>query len=381
MNPGVQRTLAPPRQVGVETRAGLPFRSLFRTCGRRVAAPFASNGVLLLVLVPYLAAAVLVERMTGLPVTVHVRSWQWLAAIETAAGLWLFAAMLAMSGFGLSRLWALERARRQGTTAVALGAAWRPFGRLLDAAARLMVCFIALNLFFKIFLGLKAAIPLVYPFAWDAAFIQLDRVTHLGYHPWRLLQPLFGYPVATRALDLLYYLWFPFNFAMLLWYGAQDDGAERRRFFVAYLAMWVLLGTVAAFAFSSAGPCFLGLVTGESAEYAPLMAYLRQVHAEHGLFAIAIQDALVERYQSEGFHPLEGISAMPSLHVAAAVLFALAIRSRSRGLAILFGVYAAVIMIGSVTLGWHYAVDGYASAAAVAGIWCAAGKVSGRKRP
>jgi membrane-associated phospholipid phosphatase len=57
-----------------------------------------------------------------------------------------------------------------------------------------------------------------------------------------------------------------------------------------------------------------------------------------------------------------GISAFPSLHVATAVLFALYASRRSRIAGALLWAFAAVIMIGSVVLAWHYAVDGYAGA-------------------
>ncbi len=53
-----------------------------------------------------------------------------------------------------------------------------------------------------------------------------------------------------------------------------------------------------------------------------------------------------------------GISAFPSMHNASALLFALATARRSRALGIAFGIYCGIILVGSVHLGWHYAVDG-----------------------
>lgn len=51
-----------------------------------------------------------------------------------------------------------------------------------------------------------------------------------------------------------------------------------------------------------------------------------------------------------------GISAFPSMHVAMAVLFALYATRRSRLAGLLMWAFAAIIMVGSVVLGWHYAV-------------------------
>src|SRR3546814_4974916 len=42
--------------------------------------------------------------------------------------------------------------------------------------------------------------------------------------------------------------------------------------------------------------------------------------------------------------------------------------------------YAVVIFLGSIHLGWHYAVDGYVSIVAVAAIWAEIGRASCRDR-
>ena len=68
-----------------------------------------------------------------------------------------------------------------------------------------------------------------------------------------------------------------------------------------------------------------------------------------------------------------GISAMPSLHVAIAVLTALCVRDRFPGLQWLPWIYAVIIYIGSIHLGWHYASDGIVSAVGMVAIWKAAG--------
>jgi hypothetical protein len=47
------------------------------------------------------------------------------------------------------------------------------------------------------------------------------------------------------------------------------------------------------------------------------------------------------------------------MHVAMAVLIALVAWARHRAAGAALWLYAAVIMVGSVALAWHYAVDGY----------------------
>jgi hypothetical protein len=41
-------------------------------------------------------------------------------------------------------------------------------------------------------------------------------------------------------------------------------------------------------------------------------------------------------------------------------------------------VYALIVMIGSVHLGWHYAVDGYLGAAGMLVLWWGLGKIPDR---
>ena len=69
-----------------------------------------------------------------------------------------------------------------------------------------------------------------------------------------------------------------------------------------------------------------------------------------------------------------GVSAMPSMHNAIAVLYGLtpcAWRSRIR---IAAWTFATLIFVGSIHLGWHYAVDGIIAGLMMAGIWYAAGR-------
>lgn len=72
---------------------------------------------------------------------------------------------------------------------------------------------------------------------------------------------------------------------------------------------------------------------------------------------------------------ISGISAMPSMHVAIAVLFALWLQSyRNTWLTITGWAYASVIYLSSIHLGWHYATDGPVSAAFVASVWWLVGR-------
>ena len=75
-----------------------------------------------------------------------------------------------------------------------------------------------------------------------------------------------------------------------------------------------------------------------------------------------------ENYAVEADGRLAGISAMPSMHVASSVLMALYASTHARWAGWAMWTFAALIMIGSVHLGWHYAIDGYFGAVIA---WCA----------
>ena len=67
---------------------------------------------------------------------------------------------------------------------------------------------------------------------------------------------------------------------------------------------------------------------------------------------------------------------MPSVHNGLAALFALAGFRIHRKLGWAMTVYAGVIWLGSIHLGWHYAIDGLFAFALAWGIWKVAGRVA-----
>jgi hypothetical protein len=230
-------------------------------------------------------------------------------------------------------------------------------------------------LFLAAFGRWKLLIHVVHPFAWDARLSALDASVHLGRLPWTILQPVVGTPVVTRLLDLLYV---PVMLAVLIgvtvWQGWTTDAALRRRFLLTFVLAWILLGTGLAIALSSAGPCYYGRVTGLADPYAGLMGYLRSVHQATPLTALAIQDALWQSHAAKVAGSFSEISAMPSIHVAMPTLFALAGHQADRRLGWALAALAVLIFVGSVALGWHYAVDGYVGAAGVALLWVLCGR-------
>ena len=256
-----------------------------------------------------------------------------------------------------------------------LGAIGGELRELVTKPARIinaLPVFAAMVFFNKAMVELKPAIPAINPFSWDLAFMELDRVLHFGTDPWVLLQPIMGFDHVTYWVNVAYNFWFVALFGAWFWFGFRSQASElRTRFFLAYMLIWWVGGGLLAVVFSSAGPVYYGLIGLAPDPFTPLFAYLHDVDTRLPLWVLKTQQLLWDGYT--GKTAALGISAFPSMHNASAILFALATWKCSRVIGILFAVYAAVILLGSVHLGWHYAVDGYAGIAlGIAGWWLAA---------
>ncbi|MEP7174096.1 MAG: phosphatase PAP2 family protein [Aestuariivirga sp.] len=229
---------------------------------------------------------------------------------------------------------------------------------------------ILMIVFMYVFVGVKASIPNLNPYSWDHYFSELDRTLHFGVLPWEWLQPLLGHPVITFVININYNCWFLVMWMTWVYFAFADrPSLLRTRFFLSFFLMWILIGGILAIVFSSAGPCYYGRLGLSPDPYAGLMAYLRGVNEVLPVWAIPVQDVLWQGHI--GKSAIDGISAMPSMHNGSALLFALAGYQVSRFAGHLLTAHAILIFIGSVHLGWHYAVDSYLAWALTLVIWFA----------
>jgi len=320
----------------------------------------------LVLMAGFTAAALITSRTFGLPERVNINvSWE---IIGLWTGLYTMPAILGFLSYGVLT--------RQGS--LFDRQTWRSLGRwFLDPAKTLnfVVIFAGLPLFMSAFGAYKASIPLIQPFSWDVRFTEWDRFLHFGMLPWEILQPLLGQPMITQIIDRGYYLWFPILWMTVIWQAWHGDrnSETRSQFLVAFLACWILLGTVMAILLSSAGPVFFAGVTDAADPYAPLLEYLHAVNVQDSLRAVWTSDLLWQGYMDPGITPIEGISAMPSLHVSMAVLLVLLGFRVNRTVGWIYAAFAGLVLVGSIHLAWHYAVDGYLAAAGTVAIWWASG--------
>jgi hypothetical protein len=284
--------------------------------------------------------------------------------------------LMIMLGLGAETV-RLARLKYEGALLPALGAKLRDDYLAPQRVSNAIHAVIFMTIYMVGYTFIKRAIPVAHPFSWDQSFMQWDKALHFGTHPYEWLAPLLNVPAITSLLNWNYNIWFFVMFTLWFWQGfARDDGRLRQHFLLGFTLTWFIgtcgLGTI----FSSVGPCFYGrLLPGEANPYAPLMSWLYTVNTQMPVFALNVMDELWKNYET-GQGLVNGISAMPSMHVGTSILFAiLGFASGKRWVGYLLSVFAALILVGSVHLGWHYAIDGYIGAAVAAFGWWLAGKL------
>ncbi len=233
--------------------------------------------------------------------------------------------------------------------------------------------FIAVFIFMCIFEEIKTNIPAVNPYSWDETFMFWDKWLHFGQHPWEWLQPIIGYPIVTFVISKFYAIWLVVMWMVWMWLAFDTKLSHlRTRFFTSYMLVWMLGGSLLAIVFSSVGPCYYTNIGLSPDPYSGLMAYLNSANTVYPVEALAVQDMLWQSYTGE-ISIIAGISAMPSMHNATTLLFVLTVWPVSRKLGIVLALFAFVIFIGSIHLGWHYAIDTYLAYAVTIFCWWIAG--------
>jgi hypothetical protein len=236
---------------------------------------------------------------------------------------------------------------------------------------------VLLVIFTSLFSAWKAMIPELQPFSWDERLFRLDRWMHGGTDPWVHLHRALHTPFLTAAINVVYHLWFFVMHFTYVWVAFNRRRPElRAQFLLAFYASWVVMGTALAITMSSAGPCYYGFVVGLPDPYAPLLAQLQASDAAWPVWALNVQSLLWEGYRSGDGGLTSAISAMPSMHLATTTLIALLAWRFGGALAGACGAaFLLCILVGSVHLGWHYAVDGYAGILFSLVLWWVCGYV------
>lgn len=258
--------------------------------------------------------------------------------------------------------------RRNGEDSVIFGRNWREEMKNSYFKWRNLFDLIKILLFLKITLllycNIKQAIPFVNGNLYDSELLLLDRIAHFGINPNILSVKLLGNDSIAGAMDRIYISWYMVKPMILAYFAIIPDRQIHIRFFTSYFAIWIF-GGISALLIPSLGPIYT-----DSEWFSGLNIP----------FANRLQQILLGHYEAALANPgkykifiYEGIAAFPSLHVGIVALFAFFLWKINRKIGIAMFVYVALIQIGSVLLGWHYAIDGYFSIGLAYGLFSLSG--------
>jgi hypothetical protein len=265
---------------------------------------------------------------------------------------------------------------------LALGRALKPY---LTPLAVLGACLVAAHaLSLGIFTSVKNMLPDISAYVWDRPIADLDALLAGGIDPWRYLEPIVSRPWALHLVELTYLTGWMLLVGLVpaIIAFAPRFAPIRLRFFLTYILSWILIGNVLAVVGMSAGPAFFGHVTGDVTRFQPLLDYLA-ANSGSEYSAYDLQNGLWRAYETGQMSLGSGVSAFPSMHIAMATLWVIVACHAGPVFVAAAVVFLAFVLSASVALGWHYAVDGYASIVLTPLIWFAVGRVMAlfRRRP
>jgi hypothetical protein len=236
----------------------------------------------------------------------------------------------------------------------------RVYADLKIKAPYLLLPLLVFPLFLVGYTAAKTGIPFLVGYSWDAFWTAADKQI-FGDDAWRITHALLG----TRYIAVWEVLYtFVWGSAFVLFMTNVAIYGRPKFIGIVYTTMlsaWCLGGWLLAYIFSAAGPTFAHLVDPQvGAHFAPLRNTLENALPEMSRTRLTqrmLSVAIEWNVAIKG----GGISAMPSMHLAAVSVYVLA----ARGTKWLFPAVAFWLMIFtcSAYLGWHYWVDGIASAA------------------
>ncbi|GGF57266.1 hypothetical protein GCM10011519_34020 [Marmoricola endophyticus] len=216
------------------------------------------------------------------------------------------------------------------------------------------------------FRNLKNAVPFVNDTLWDSTFASIDRWLFFGHDPAQVLHSLFGTSsLVAHFFSFVYVAWIVLIPVSLAWALVFTRHRSASAWFVTAIAVDWALGAITYFAFPTLGPIY-----SDAGTFAGL-PHTMVTDLEQGLL-----DGRIEVLADPvGAHTLQSIAAFASLHVGLMMTMCLVVQlaSRRRSYKIAAWAFLGLTSLGTVYLGWHFAIDTVGGVlVGTAGMWIAA---------
>jgi hypothetical protein len=229
-----------------------------------------------------------------------------------------------------------------------------------------LLCTIASCMILIVSFGiLKHMVPHLNPYYADPALARFDNWLLGGRDAWEIVYAYLP-PIFTKYADFIYLgLWTVPAIAFPILIIVVDKNVQRVMTYIwVYFSAWWVAGLAVATLGSSTGPVFYDRLLGGD-RFAGLTEALRSSGMAQTRIGIT-QDALWQIYGTKELVPGFAISAFPSMHVAVASIAAFYLAERGKIGGVVGMSFLALILILSISTGYHYVSDGGASIAIVA---------------
>lgn len=207
------------------------------------------------------------------------------------------------------------------------------------------------------FMWIKPLLNVYIPFRADPILAAMDRTLFLGHDPWALL----GWANVAGAGLFYHPIWFIAIIIALLTAASARSSPRKSALLLTYFLLWSVVAPLIHCLMPAAGPLFF-----ERMGYGPRFAGLIP-----GPETQAVFDWLWQSYANGPRYMGNGISAMPSMHVAMSswVLLVAWVQAR-RWFPMALAFHITIVTL-SIALGWHYAMDGLVAGIATALVYAA----------
>jgi hypothetical protein len=228
-------------------------------------------------------------------------------------------------------------------------------GWLTDSARLIVSGALMVHTYFWI----KLMMPILHQRMFDAELWEIDRAIFFGMSPTVFFLNLFSDPLPLRFIDWSYARIFFVSMTVAFAFFLSAPSRRLRAAFSTGNGLMWLGGAWLYVSVPSLGPAFrfpeVWLEHSQSLKLTQWMQALLVRNLQR-VMALGTPNA------GEGPQLMFGIAAFPSLHVAFQTFAFLWMRRLWIYGQIVFGVFALIIVIGSVVTGWHYLIDGVAGA-------------------